>query len=304
MNRRDKLLAGLDLRQIRAMEIGALDKPIVPPDTPGVFYVDHADTGTLRQKYLDDPHVNKDRLVNVGGVWGDRTLAEASAGAGPFDLIVASHVVEHVPDLITWLAELRSVLSTTGEVRLAIPDRRYTFDYLRRETQVADVLDAWIQRARRPLTRCVLDHALHVGTVDTAEAWSPGYDGRGVKTWLTSEQAIAKAREALVDGQYHDVHCWVFTPHSFARLMADMARHGVLGLRCSGFHDTLPGDLEFFVNFSASDDRDAILASWVQMERQLQAPAADVAPAPVAYVKPRKSALSRLWRRLRGRAPA
>ncbi len=304
MNRRDKLLAGIDLQQARALEIGALDKPIVPPDTPGIFYVDHADTATLREKYLDDPHVDKDRLVNVGGVWGERTLAEATAGAGPFDLIVASHVVEHVPDLVTWLAELRSVLSPTGEVRLAVPDRRYTFDFLRHETEVADVLDAWIQRARRPLTRCVLDHALHVGPVEAADAWREGYDGSAIQTWNTSEGAIAKAREALVDGQYHDVHCWVFTPLSFARLMAALARHGVLGMRCSGFHDTLHNDLEFFVSLAASDDRDAILASWDDMQRQLRLSPPPAPPVETAPARPRKSALSRLWRRIRGRAPA
>ena len=185
------------------MEIGALDKPIVPPDTPGVFYVDHADTDSLRAKYGDDPHVDKDRLVRVGGVWGTQTLLQACGHAAPFDLIVASHVVEHVPDLITWLEELRSVLTPDGRVRLAVPDRRYTFDHLRRETEVADVLDAWIQRARRPLTRCVLDHALHVAPVDAWQAWQPDFDATTLVTMSTPEQAIAQARQAWVDGQ-----CW------------------------------------------------------------------------------------------------
>ncbi len=54
----------------------------------------------------------------------------------PADLLVASHVIEHVPDLITWLREIASVLKPTGQARLAIPDRRYTFDLLRVETQL------------------------------------------------------------------------------------------------------------------------------------------------------------------------
>ncbi len=295
MNRRDKLLAGFDLRIVKAMEIGALDKPVIPPDTPGVFYVDHTDTATLRQKYLDDPHVDKDRLVHVGGVWGANTLAQAAATAAPFDLIVASHVVEHVPDLVTWFEELASVLGPKGEVRLAIPDRRYTFDFLRRETVIADVLDAWICRARRPTNRCVLDHALHVGAIDCGQAWQPGFDGSELVTWNTPEQAIALARHALVDDQYHDVHCWVFTPQSFGRLMVELARCGVVRLRCAGFHDTAPNTFEFFVALQACDDPNEVLASWQAVAR-FQSP-----PVQARVMPRRKSALSRLWRRLRGR---
>lgn len=97
------MLAGIDLAKAHCIEIGALCRPIVPPDTARVFYVDHLDTAGLREKYRNDPNVDIDNIVHVGGVWGGNTLAEAAAPVVPADFIVASHVIEHVPDLIGWL---------------------------------------------------------------------------------------------------------------------------------------------------------------------------------------------------------
>ena len=42
---------------------------------------------------------------------------------------------------MSWLNEIAGVLTTGGQVRLAIPDRRYTFDYARAETTIADVME-------------------------------------------------------------------------------------------------------------------------------------------------------------------
>jgi SAM-dependent methyltransferase len=270
MNRNEKLLSGVNLSRAKGMEIGALDKPVIPPDSPGVFYVDHMPTEGLREKYATDASVQIENLVHVSGVWGERTLAQITESVAPFDFIVASHVIEHVPDLITWLAELGSVLRDAGEVRLAIPDRRYTFDYLRKETEPADVLDAWIRGARVPQTRAILDFALHFADNDCLGAWQPGFDGSGLKPRHTPESAIACGRAALADGEYNDVHCWVFTPVSFARLMAQLGSYGAIGFKCANFFDTPSHTFEFFVTMQKSSDVREIVASWAEMQRQLE----------------------------------
>src|SRR5437868_3008097 len=84
-----------------------------------------------------------------------RALLEAVGR--PVDYVVASHVIEHVPDLIGWLAEVREALEPGGELRLAVPDRRYTLDYRRSVSRLADVVHAWFMRARRPLPHQILD---------------------------------------------------------------------------------------------------------------------------------------------------
>ena len=87
------------------------------------------------------------------------------------DYLVASHVVEHIPDLVSWFGELSSVLKPGGTVRLAVPDRRFCFDYRRAESQVADVLTAHLVRARRPQPREIIDFYIHLMPIDAGEAW-------------------------------------------------------------------------------------------------------------------------------------
>jgi hypothetical protein len=199
-------------------------------------------------------------------VWGRNTLHEAIKGRY-VDYVVASHVVEHVPDLVTWLLELAAVLKPTGEVRLAVPDRRFTFDYFRRESRLPEVLASYIARARVPQPYSVLDHCLAAADVSTAQAWQQRIDPDSVKRHHTWQGALHLARDAFENGNYHDVHCWVFTPRSFARLIADLSKMELLDFACESFCDTRHNEIEFSVVMRRSCDRDYIAESWRQMER-------------------------------------
>ena len=264
MNRREKLLCNIDVARCLGVEIGALCRPLITHQDGHVFYVDHADTATLRQKYRTDPDVDVDALVDVDAVWGERPLAEVLEQR--VDYIVASHVVEHVPDLISWLGELASILRPGGEIRLAVPDRRFTFDYLRRETQLSDVVYAHMMRARMPLPHIVLDYVMNVVKVDGSAAWDGSLRAETLERHHSLAHAIACAAQAR-DGVYHDVHCWVFTPSTFADLMIDLARNELAVFECTRFFDTASMTIEFFVGLKPTVDRDAAVLSWMAMSR-------------------------------------
>ncbi len=99
----------------------------------GIKFVDHADVAFLRAKYAHDPAVALDNIVPLDAVWGDHSLAQCLPGER-FDFVIASHLIGHVPDMLRWLDEVAGRLNPHGRLILAIPDRRYTFDLLRRET--------------------------------------------------------------------------------------------------------------------------------------------------------------------------
>ena len=103
MTRREKLLLGLISTGQPPSRSARVDKPLMLPASPGVFFVDHLDTPSLREKYAGHD-VNPDNLVHVHGVWGEKRLAEIAAAVAPVDCVVASHVIEHVPDLVAFLA--------------------------------------------------------------------------------------------------------------------------------------------------------------------------------------------------------
>ncbi len=270
---RDRIRAGIDFSSAQTLEIGPLYRPFVLKSEGKVIYVDHADTRTLREKYKDDPNFNVADIVEVDAVWGRQTLRECVGVDRKVDFIIASHVIEHVPDLIAWLQELKSVLSQGGEIRLVIPDKRYTFDYTRRTTELADILDAYLRKARAPLPRCILDHVLNVRVVDTSAAWAGPLDEEALQRHHPFELAIDTARDALVTGKYHDVHCWVFTPLSFARLMRQCAQHDLLDLACHRFEDTLHGTLEFTAFLKQGAGKEAVASSWASVESGLLAAA-------------------------------
>ena len=261
MDRVRTLLQGLDIATTRGLEIGALHNPILRRPHADVLYVDHVDTAALREKYGRDPHVDPGRIVDVDIVWSGGSLREA-CGERRFDYVVASHVIEHIPDVIGWLAQLKSVLHPSGTVRLIVPDRRYCFDYRRETSTAADMILAARAGAVIPGPRQILDFMLNVAPLDVAAAWS----GEAVDEPLPQRQqydvAVATMEQTLSQGNYFDVHCWVFTPVGFARLMRQLAAYGLLGFACTCCTATEAGSLDFFVHLMATDDTRLIADTW------------------------------------------
>ncbi len=203
----------------------------------------------------------------MDAVWGERTLAEALGPDTKVDYVLASHVVEHVPDLISWLQELRAVLKPGGQVRLVVPDKRFTFDLYRRETVLSDVLAAHLVRARKPLLPSVVDFVLFSTTVDHMKAWNGEMPAELALTRERFNWAYHVGRDVIDHDNYHDVHCWVVTPRSFAMLFAEMAEFGLLDFSCAAFHDTEPCEIEFFVVLQQSADPAEMAESWRRMSR-------------------------------------
>ena len=260
-DRRAVLLEGLDLRATEGLEIGPLHNPILAKSEARVLYVDHVDTEALRRKYSGDPEVPAERIVPVDLIWNGGDLDDACGGRR-FDYVVASHVVEHVPDLIGWFSQLKSVLRPSGGVRLIVPDRRYCFDYRRQSSSAADMILAHRAQAVTPGSRQILDFMLNIAPLDLGHAWRGAVPPEPPPSRHEYDQAVAAMQHAAASGAYHDVHCWVFTPLSFARLMRQLAAYGLLGFACTRCTQTAPDSLDFFVHLMATDDERLIADSW------------------------------------------
>lgn len=276
MNRREKMLQGIDLDSMKGIEVGPLDKPLIEKSHGKVWYVDHCDTEELRRRWSADTRIDVARL-HVDAVWGDRTLASSVSAAAlangegwtGADYLVASHVIEHVPDLIAWLNEVEAALIAGGLVRLAIPDKRYTFDYLRATTALADTLVEHLRRRRKPSSSRILDFTLNAAYVDCAEAWGCRIDASALKRMYTDEDAIAIARDAEENNAYHDVHCWSFTPDSFAFLMEKLCELALTSLECEWIIPTMQNDLEFFVGMRRNENPQECRESWRHAHRSV-----------------------------------
>ena len=214
----------------RGLEIGPLHRPLVPRDRADVHYLDVRDRDGLVEWYEEmDPDVVIEDIVEVDYVLTEpdgttHTLVEAAKPGAPFDWVMASHVVEHIPDLIGWLAELAELVADDGRVVLAVPDRRFTFDAYRPLTTVGQMVQAHLDGDTRPSTRAVYDH--YAGTVDYnhQNLWRgerPFYDGPRFGAASAEEQL-----RRTLKGEYVDSHVWLFTPDTFLRQLRELRLSG------------------------------------------------------------------------------
>lgn len=263
--RRQRMIRGIEVGIALGVEIGPLMTPIVEKSDGAILYVDHVDTATLREKYAKDQNVDVTRIVPVDVVWNSGQFKHAFAPDFKADYVLASHVVEHVPDLIRWLGDIRDVLKPDGLLRLAVPDRRYTFDFLRRETELHDILAAYVEETKVPTPQVVLDHCLNYRPIDTVAMWLGQLRPETLRPSNTIDAAVAFARDSYEHGRYVDVHCWVFTPSSFARLMAKATAAGLINFACADFSFPMPFDNDFVVGLRPSTSASEMVESWQRM---------------------------------------
>lgn len=247
--RRERLAALIDPASGVGLEIGPLDSPIATRPPWDVRYVDVLDTGGLRDHYRHDPNVSLERIVQVDFALQQdgqiRTIAEAAAPGGPYRWVVASHVVEHVPDLVGWLADVASLLEDGGALFLVVPDRRYTFDAMRPATTVGQILEARTRRDTRPSERAVYDYFRSAVDMSATALWE-GADPAAAPRAFTFQGALSMRDKAL-QGEYVDSHVWVFSPIEFVSQLAELSELDLCDFALEHVHPTPPGELEFTV---------------------------------------------------------
>jgi hypothetical protein len=226
-SRARQLLGPID-RSARIVEIGPSHNPIAPKAGGWkTTTVDHASRDDLVKKYAGQPGVDVSRIEHVDCIWTAGSLADAIPRPlhGTFDAFIASHVIEHSTDLIGFLDAAESLLSPNGTVILAVPDKRYCFDYFRPATTTSEVLHANATGRSRHTRRIAFDHTAYVVNNDGNGAWGQHPIGR-IEFYHTLEEAgqVFAAVNEDPSAPYRDFHAWQFTPASFELLLLELAR--------------------------------------------------------------------------------
>ena len=209
-----KLKEDLKLSGI-GLEIGVLVAPIIKKNESKVYYVDYFSAEQLKENYKDDPIVDINKVEQVDFILSKTSYQEIKSQIGLVDYIVASHVFEHIPDPIGWLNELSSILKPNGILSLAIPDRRYMFDYYIKETTVTQLFS--YRRLIRPSVNQVSNYFLNMCDVDPIGVWIQNYSKRKQMAFHSLEHAsdvILRAEK----GEYINSHCTFWTCESFKEI--------------------------------------------------------------------------------------
>ncbi len=249
-SRRAALLTrGADPATQRGVEFGALNNPVVRKDDGDISFVDYTTTEQLRA-YPHGPSIDRAAFVEVDHVWpGSGSLAEVVGDRPPFDYAIASHVIEHVPNVLGWLRGIHDVLRPGGTLNLAIPDRRYTFDLRRHASTLGELVEADLMRFAWPSVRQVFDHCVTAVAMPPGEPWRSDVDVDALPPLsggVAMRLAFDQSREVASDGRYFDSHCWAFTPKSFLDLLRRATELGLVPFVLGEFQPTEAGEFEFF----------------------------------------------------------
>jgi hypothetical protein len=239
-----------NLNKSLCLEISPLCFPILNPHNINSRFLDICSTEELKKKYEKDTNVDKDKIVNINYVDLGESY-QSVVGNERFQLIIASHVIEHVPNVIKWLNGIAAILNDDGIVKLAVPDKRYCFDFERRLTTVSDMIGAFIEDRGKPTPERVYDHFMFT----RPELNSPVFHHEGqvapkfIPTKKMHDYVYNIAESAR--HKYIDVHCSVWTPEAFVEQMNFVSKAGLLNLELveAEMLDTQKNTNEFFVTF-------------------------------------------------------
>jgi SAM-dependent methyltransferase len=244
LSRRSAITGHLNIDGL-GLEIGPSHNPLLPKSQGHrVETVDYANAEHLREKYralnIDISHIEE-----VDYVSGGDSILETIGKPGRYDYIVASHVIEHVPDLVGFLRDCEQLLKPDGRLSLAIPDKRYCFDVFQTLSTTGHVLAARGANRTNPAT--AFDFVANFSRRGGHDTW--GSDDCSEPCFVND---LARAKELFErvskSNEYVDVHVWRFVPSSFRLIVSDLNALGETSLREFSF--AAPGGFEFFTTMS------------------------------------------------------
>jgi len=190
------------------LEIGPGHAPFPTSDDARVTFVDRSVEGGRDATWPElvgqprGPDSDLDLDLDISGL---RPLADEA-----FDVVIASHLIEHLANPVEAMREFERVLRPGGRLVLIVPDRTRTFDSVRQPTPLAHVLEDF----DRGVTEV---DDLHIREFCEAIFNQPPIHPDEVRGWYDPSE-LDEARLDLHRRRSIHVHCW--TPEEFAILIA------------------------------------------------------------------------------------
>lgn len=246
MDRKEKVLRHIN-QHGHGIEIGPSYSPITPKkEGYKVHIIDHMSREQLITKYKGHQNVNVENIEEVDFVWRGESYEELTGKPKYYDWIIASHLIEHTPDLIGFLNDCDTILKDDGVISLIVPDKRYCFDHYRPITGISKIIDSHFQKNIIHTPGTVVEHLFSFVSKGGAIVWDSSHTGE--YKFVHSEDALQAMKSVLNEKVYFDAHAWCFVPHSFRLMIHDLFCLGFIRLQEVDFFPT--EGYEFFVTLS------------------------------------------------------
>ncbi len=250
-----KMLAYVTKEQF-GLEIGPSLRPCAPKrEGYHVEIVDHLSKQELIDKYTS-MGLDTSKIEDVDYIWDGRSYSEVTGKTGEYDYIIASHVIEHVPNVIGFLNDCSNMLKEDGILSLAVPDKRFTLDHFRMVTTTGKLINDYLSDEKCGSMGALTDYWNHVITRDGLTSWPRMQEkkiGREY-SFIHDEEFNKKSYYESVDNKvFRDFHQNVFTPASFELLIYELWEYGLINLKIETLYDTTAE--EFLVSMKKTNER-------------------------------------------------
>lgn len=237
----------------RILEMGPLNRPIVDKKQfPNCRYCDIRSTEDVKALYSGNAYleatgisVDTDTIVEIDDVINEN-YTKTYEGKEKFDAVIASHVLEHMDDLIFALQDIAGILKPGGLFIIVYPDKRYCFDHFRQSASIRDAYTVFRHGAKHNVPM-VLDFYLNAIHENDPLVFWRGDDLANLLSVNNEESSLTLYEEAINGKRMDDVHYWPFTDWDFLLFLRDCARLKLLPFRCVDFVPTQENDQQFFI---------------------------------------------------------
>ncbi len=225
-----------------------------------VKYLETRDTETLREVMVKEGR-DPDIVQEIDFVLQRRVPLVENTGGETFDWVASSHVVEHIPDFIGHLGEVRDALNPGGAYAMIVPDRNYCFDCLKPATSLGDVIEGHVTKDRRGAIAGVVDE-FRYGVLPKGVrigGWTRRQSRRKLvhkyPDWKERLQRVLDNDFAIVNHWYG--HQWYFDPINFGEIYLDLVEFGFVDLQLEALIPTHFMDFLVVLRKSATLDPEA-----------------------------------------------
>lgn len=238
ISKRDSIHKAL-LQHNSILEIGPFTTPFIMGEKVKYFDVLTIEGLLERAAKIDYPFINAPSKIDYCSPTGDLSIVNEK-----FDAVFSSNCIEHQPDLISHLQNVSRILCDNGKYYLFIPDKRYTFDYFKNISTIANIIEAYEEKRTGPsIATVIIASTYHTSNI-TYKHWLGQHGLLEIKTEKI-KKAIEQYRSSK--GNYIDLHTWFFTPQSFAEIIKLLNQCGYVDFSIEYIADTPPTQAEFCV---------------------------------------------------------
>jgi SAM-dependent methyltransferase len=218
-------------KDLSGIEIGPSYRPTFSKSEGWkTLIIDTLDKEELISKYGSDSHITYEMIQsieNVDLVW-DGKFDWTKNLSNSYSWVVACHVIEHQVDLIAFLNQISRAVQEDGFLFLAIPNKNLMFDFFRKESDLTDVLTAYLFPEVHNL-RSKLDEVRLTCLLDGRNAWSRDWAKNNLTKQpkvINDENKIKQEVHSIIhnplENEYVDRHRWVFSPSSFSLIIKQL----------------------------------------------------------------------------------